>query len=167
MRIPIVDENDNLLYYKDSRERDPHKEITRSSALWVVNEKKDILVAKRSINKEHFPNVWGPSVAGSLEEGETYKENIIKEAEEEIGISLDKIVLGPKKRDSDDHEFFAQYFFTHIPSDTKFILQESEVDEVRWVSLEKLKDWYFNNPEEFIPSFYISLKVIENYENKN
>lgn len=165
MKIPIVDENDKFLYYKDSKERDLRKEVTRSSALWVINEKEEILVAKRSKNNKNFPNVWGPSVAGSLEEGESYEDNIIKEAKEEIGISLEKIILGPKKRESDSHEYFGQYFFTQISSDTKFILQESEVDEVRWVSLEKLKEWRIKNPEEFLPTFEGNLKVIENYEN--
>ena len=167
MKIPIVDENDNFLYYKDSNERDLRKEITRSSALWVLNENGEILLAKRSKNKLNFPNVWGPSAAGSVEEGETYEENMVKEAKEEIGINLDKIILGPKKRESDDHEFFAQYFFTTISSSTKFILQKSEVDEVRWISLEKLKEWYLKNPQEFLPSFNISLEVIKNYETQN
>ena len=44
MIIPIVDEQDNFLCYKDSKERDPNKEVTRSSALWVVNEKGEILI---------------------------------------------------------------------------------------------------------------------------
>ncbi|MEK7190179.1 MAG: NUDIX domain-containing protein [Patescibacteria group bacterium] len=167
MIIPIVDENDKFLYYKDSGERDLHKEITRGSALWIINEKKEILVAKRSKNKLHFPNVWGTSVAGSLEKGESYEDNAIKEAKEEIGVNLDKITLGPKKRDADDHEYFAQYFYAKISSDTKFILQESEVDEVCWISLEKLKGWYLKNPEEFLPTFNNSLKIVENHENQN
>lgn len=164
MKIPIVDENDNLLYYKDSKDRDLRKEITRGSALWVVNEKQEILMAKRSKNKKNFPNVWGPSVAGSVEEGETYESNIIKEAEEEIGINLNTVILGPQKRESDNHEYFGQYFFITISSHTKFVLQASEVDEVCWVSLEKLKDWYSKKPKEFLPSFTSSLEVIENYD---
>lgn len=167
MKIPIVDENDKFLYYKDSNERDPRKEVTRGSALWVLNEKEEILVAQRSKNKRHFPNIWGPSVAGSLEEGESYKDNIIKEAQEEIGVSLDEVTIGPKIRESDDHEFFCQYFFAKISSETELTLQESEVDEVRWVSLEKLKEWYLKSPEDFLPTFGNSLKIIKDYENKS
>ena len=167
MKIPIVDEQDNFLYYKDPKERDPRKEITRGSVLWVVNEREKILVAKRSKNKEHFPNIWGPSVAGSLEENESYRDNLIKEAKEEIGVNLDTIILGSKIRESDDHEYFSQYFFTKISSNTKFTLQESEVDEVHWVSLKQLKNWYRKNPEEFLPTFSGSLKIIENYDNQS
>ena len=164
MIIPIVDENDKLLYYKDLDERDPRREITRASCVWIVNEKNEILLAKRSKYHTNLPNLWGPSAAGSLKEGETYEDNIIKEAQEEIGVKLEKIVPGPKLRDSDTHEFFAQYFFSQIHSDTKFILQEREVDEAKWVSLSELKEWYRLHPEEFLPTFDKSLKVIEDYE---
>lgn len=167
MRIPIVDEQDEVLYYKDSIERNARTEITRVAALWVINEKDEFLIAKRSKNKKHHPNVWGPSVAGSVEEGESYEENIKKEAKEEIGINLNGIIVGSKERVSSSHEYFCQYFFTEISSETKFTLQESEVDEVKWISLKELKDWYTKSPEEFTPSFTKSFKVIENYENQN
>lgn len=166
MKIPIVNEQDEIIRYEDWETRNP-KDICRVAALWVLNEKKEFLLAKRSKNKKHHPSIWGPSVAGSVEENETYQENIIKEAEEEIGIEISKIMLGPKKRISSSHEYFCQYFFTQVPSKTKFILQESEVDEVRWVSLEKLKDWCSKTPEEFIPTFKKNLDIIENYDNQS
>lgn len=167
MRIPIVDENDNFLYLKDRSERDNRKEITRSAGIWVVNEKGEWLLAKRSKHQKSFPNVWGPSAAGTLEEGETYKSNIIKEAKEEIGVDLKNVVLGPKERQSDNHEFFAQYFFAQVPSDTKFTLQESEVGEVRWATLAEIKEWYTLKPDEFLPNFVNNFKIIEDYANKN
>ena len=82
MRVPIVDENDIVLYYKDRKDRDLRKEISRSSAIWITNEKGDILIAKRSKNKVNFPNIWGPSAAGTVEEGESYESNIIKEVKD-------------------------------------------------------------------------------------
>ncbi|OGI73354.1 hypothetical protein A3E33_02000 [Candidatus Nomurabacteria bacterium RIFCSPHIGHO2_12_FULL_40_77] len=123
MRIPIVNEQDNLLYFKDKSERDKRKEITRSSSLIIFNEKGEVLLAKRSKNKKNSPNVWGPSAEGSLEEGDTYESNAIKEAEEEIGIKLDNVIIGPKRRESDNyHEYFIQCFFATISSSTKFTL---------------------------------------------
>ena len=166
MKIPIVDEQDNILYHKDSKERDPRKEITRIAALWVVNEKGEFLIAKRSKNKKHHPNVWGPSVAGTVEEGESYEENIIKEAREEIGLNINGVFLSSKKRVSSNHEYFCQYFFAKVPYGVVFHLQESEVDEVKWISLQNLKVWV-KNPGEFVPTFIRNLDVVEDYANKN
>lgn len=167
MKIPIVDEDDSILYHKDSKERDRKNEITRAAGIWIINEKGEWLIAKRSKNKKHQPNLWGPSAAGTLEEGETYESNIIKETREELGIDLDKLDIGPKERISSSHEYFAQYFFATITSGANFMLQESEVDEVRWITFEDLKKWHSQHPEEFIPSFNRSLLVIENYDNQS
>lgn len=167
MIIPIVDEQDNILYFKNHKERDRQKEITRSAAVWVFNEKNQVLLARRAKNKSHFPGIWGPSAAGSVEEGETYEENATKETEEEIGVKPDKLIFGPKTREFDDHTFFCQYFFTRMSSGTKFILQESEVDEMRWISLAELEKWYTKSSKEFLPSFDKSLEILKNHETKS
>ena len=83
MRIPIVDENDNVIKNIDAGEKKPG-EISRVSALWVTSEEGEILLAQRAVTKKRDPGCWGPAVAGTVEEDETYEDNIIKEAEEEI-----------------------------------------------------------------------------------
>jgi len=166
MQIPIVDESDNFLYYKDAYTRDRRTEITRSAVLWVIDEYNKILLSRRSPTKSHFPNTWGPSVGGILEEGETYESNVRKEAEEEIGLHVGELVLGDKKRESDDHEYFNQYFFAHVDSSAQFNFEDHEVDKAKWLSLAELKEMYTNNKEIFIPDFKSSLEVIEKYLTK-
>ena len=165
--IPIVSEQDEILYHKDSHERDLHNEIMRCSGLWILNEKGEVLIALRSKNKRSFPNIWGPSVTGSNEEGETYESNIIKEAEEELGLSIKNPIWGIKERGSESHEYFVQWFFVTIPSNTQFVLQESEVDQVRWISITDLRQWDQKNPEQFVPLFNTDIDVVENYVNQN
>ena len=86
MRIPIVNEEDEIIKIIDSTER-MKGDIGRVSALWITNEKGEILLAQRSFTKKRDPGVWDPAVAGTVEEGETYEQNIIKEAEEELSKS--------------------------------------------------------------------------------
>ena len=111
MIIPIVDEDDNILCYKDASERDGTKEITRTSALWLSNEQGEFLVAKRSKYKKFHPNLWNISVSGTNEEGETYESNIVKETKEELGVVLSEIIDGPKELISKERLFFVKYFF--------------------------------------------------------
>ena len=165
--IPIVNEQDEILYHKDSHDRNLQKEIMRCSGLWILNEKDEVLIALRSKNKKSFPNIWGPSVTGSNEEGETYLSNVIKEAEEELGLIIENPIIGIKERVSESHEYFVQWFFIVIPSVTKFVLQESEVDEIRWISIKDLREWNKKNPEQFVPFFNSDIDIVENYENQN
>jgi len=85
MKIPIVNEKDEIVYYKEKHELLP-TEINRDTGLFVLNEKNQILLAQRSSNKKMYPNLWSVAVAGTVEEGETYESNIIKEAQEELGL---------------------------------------------------------------------------------
>ena len=49
--LEVVDENDNVIEYKDSNDRKP-KEICRVSALWLTDKEGNILLAQRGFN--HF-----------------------------------------------------------------------------------------------------------------
>jgi len=95
MKRIIVDKNDRVIGAKESQDIDFLNEIYRVSALWLWNSSGEVLVAQRKKSKGNDAGKWGPSVAGTVEEGESYEQNIVKEVEEEIGvrgveISLDK-----------------------------------------------------------------------------
>jgi len=149
MRIPVVDDKDEIIEYKE-REL-VVKEIYRVSALWLTNSKGEVLLAKRSLSKKQHPGKWGPAVAGTVEESENYEQNIIKEMEEELGIKDVKFKLGPKQRVSGDHQHFTQWF-TLVLDEYKFIINEKEVSEIKWWDLEELKKEMKENPNIFLKS---------------
>lgn len=108
-KIIIVNENDEIIGYKprDSLNR---QDIYRVSALWIKNSKGDILLAQRSFSKKHHPGKWGPAAAGTVEDGETYDSNIIKEAEEELGLTGYRFENGPKALVSGNYPYFRQFY---------------------------------------------------------
>ena len=154
MRIAVVNINDEIIGYKPRNDRSD-SDIIRVAGLWLFNERKEVLVARRSLCKVHDPGKWGPSAAGTVEEGETYASNIIKEAKEELGISLreENLIVGPKELRKTSHAYFAQIFFAKLSKDASFTLQKDEVEEVRLVSIDELSDWIKANPDDFIASF--------------
>ncbi len=152
MRIPIVNEQDEIIGYKDRKDRDP-KEITRVAALWVTDKDGNILLAQRSFSKKNDPGLWGPAAAGSVEEGETYESNIIKEAEEEIGLKDIKPKIGPKIRRSTSHEYFGQWFTVVVDHNYPFTKQDEEVELVKWFSKDDLKKLVEEKPEMFLSGF--------------
>ncbi len=85
IRIPIVNEQDEVICYK-IREETTREDIHRIVGLDVFNEKGEVLLAKRHHNKIIHPDLWGPSVAGTVDEGYCYDDTVVKEAEEEIGL---------------------------------------------------------------------------------
>lgn len=84
--VQLVDENDNLLGYK---ERD---ELTDSDTWRIIfvdiHDLSDdyILIQKRSLQKKLYPGMWTIAIAGTLEEDDTYESCAHRELKEEIGI---------------------------------------------------------------------------------
>lgn len=158
MRIPIVDENDNIIEYKDINDRKPN-DIYRVSSLWVTNSRHDILLAKRALRMKQDPGKWGVAVAGTLEDDETYETNIIKEAEEELGLKNIKPILGLKLRIKDGRNFFVQRYNIVLDKDiSEFKIQEHEVAEIKWFTKEQLKKELVEHPEDFLKGIHERMK---------
>lgn len=152
-KIIIVDENDNIIANKE-RETLKAEDIYRVSALWLTNSNGEILLARRALTKSHSPGKWGPAVAGTVEEGETYDSNIVKETEEEIGLKNIKFKQGPKiKISPGQHSYFCQWYLAEIDKPLEeFKIQKREVEEIKWFSKKEIKKKLQKNPNEFIYS---------------
>jgi len=155
-RNTIVDEHDNVIGSKLRREITT-QDIYRVSALWLTNPRGDILLAQRALTKSHDPGKWGPAVAGTVEEGETYEANITKEVGEELGLSgLD---LKPESKlrfqDSGGWQYFTQVFSAVIDKPAEeFTVSKEEVARVRWFGRQELERELKEHPEDYLPSIH-------------
>jgi isopentenyldiphosphate isomerase len=150
MKITIVDEKDNILSSKE-RNSLTNKDIYRVSALWLTNNQNQILLAQRALNKKKDPRMWGPAVAGTVEENETYQQNIIKEAEEEIGLKNINPTKTIKTRIKKPHNHFTQWFTLKIKNKINLKLN-SEVKQLKWFSKNELKKEIKEHPNNFVYS---------------
>ena len=154
-RIIIVDENDKPIGAKP-RESITADDCYRVAAIWITKPGGDILMAQRAQSKKHDPGKWGPAVAGTVEEGEEYLANAIKESAEEIGL-----MVNPKKLEKGPHikvvppggNYFCQWFFyvTDMPTDV-MELQKDEVAQVRWLSRDVVKQMLEKEPSLLVHS---------------
>lgn len=151
-KVIIVDQNDQVLGFKGRLDRNPN-DIIRIAGIWIENEKGEVLIAQRSLNKKNDPGKWGPA-AGTLEEGESYESNIIKEVQEEIGVSLRNVdiqFLGAFFEET-SHKYFVGTFFAKISSDTNFVLQKEEVEDVAWISWQDLEKDIVEHSDKYLLS---------------
>lgn len=148
-KIVIVDKSDKIIGHKEREALDPD-DIYRVSVLWLTNSKGEILIAQRSFNKPHNPGQWGTSVAGTVDEGETYYENIIKETWEEIGLRGIQPKKGPYGRNSGEHNYFYQWYLCEADMDIEdFNIDREEVEAIRWVTKEQLLREIEESPDDF------------------
>ncbi|MBT5022472.1 NUDIX domain-containing protein [Candidatus Woesearchaeota archaeon] len=159
--IILVDSNDEITSHKD-RKLCGADDIYRVSALWITNSAGKILLARRHKNKKHHPRKWGPAVAGTVNKGETYSENIIQEAKEELGIVDVSFKVGPKTAPSGKFKHFTQWFIAIIDAEIDyFTIQEDEVEEIKWWNKEELIKSFKKNPEEFLSKVRKYLEMLD------
>ncbi len=148
----IVDEDDKVIGHK-KRETLEKEDIYRTSALWLTNSDGEILLAQRQRTKTHYPLRWGPAVAGTVDEGESYESNIIKETEEEIGLTDVELKKNKKLFHEGKWIHFTQWYTLTIDKEAnEFKIRKEEVEQVKWFTKAEILEKYNSDPEEFVDS---------------
>lgn len=129
--------------------------LHRTSHVWVIRERDgqyDILLQKRSRDKESFPGMYDASSAGHIPAGSDPLHSMIREMGEEIGIhakpdelafagtfhcSYEERFRGEVFR---DNEIRYAYVYREPVNIEELTLQKSEVEEVRWFPLDEVAD---------------------------
>lgn len=153
-QIIIVNEEDKVIGYKE-RDTLTDKDIYRVSALWIENSKDQILLARRAFTKKKDPGMWGPAVAGTIDEGETYESNILKEAEEELGLKNIEPKKLVKQRVRTPNNHFTQWFLLKLNKPLEYFkINKEEVARIKWFPRGEL----LGLVEEDSPELIVSLK---------
>ncbi len=149
--IPIVNEQDEIIGYKERENIEP-SDIYRTSGLMIYDGHGKVLLAQRAVTKSHDPGKWGPSVAGTVEKGEMYRDNIIKEAQEELGlVGIEPTEWIKQSRLEGQHKHIGQWFLLRLDSNTTtFQPDPREVQAVKWFTFNELTTAITANPENFL-----------------
>ena len=151
MSIPVVNENDEIIDYKDRTDINPAVDIVRSASLWITNHNGDILLAQRKYTKRNNPGKWGEAVGGTVEGQDDYESTMLRETEEEIGLKVDNYEIGPKQYVSSSTRYFVQWYKTIIDKPIEvFRYQEEELEQLAWISEEQFVKELKDTPEKYI-----------------
>lgn len=163
--LDIVDEDGTPTGETVSRSK-AHREgiLHRTAHVWVIrpsDQGYDILLQKRSMEKESFPGLYDTSSAGHIPAGEEPVPSALRELNEELGIDAqpeqlhyagtfriqyEKEFHGHLFR---DNEVTSVYVYSGPVEIGSLKLQESEVDEVRWFDLDEVWDEIQHSRERF------------------
>lgn len=154
MKIPVVNEQDEIIGYKDRSDRNP-EDIIRITSIWITDENGDILMQQRKFNKKNNPGKWSAAVAGTVEEGETYESNAYKEMEEEIGVNDVPLTISKKSYlETAVGKRFLQIYTAQFSKDKKLTAQEDEVENLKWFTKEELLKELKENPNDFVGAMH-------------
>ena len=130
----VVDEK-NRVIGKATREQchDGSKLLHPVVHVHILNSSQQLLLQKRSANKDIQPGMWDTSIGGHIQSGESVDEAIRRESLEEAGIMIDHDVLLPIATYVFESEIEKELIFSYAyVYDGPITLQESEIEAMRF-----------------------------------
>lgn len=169
--IDIVDENNNLTGQVEDRWVAYEKGLWRRTvSCWIMNEKGEILLQKRTADKVRNPNKWAKT-GGQVDSGESVEHAIYREVKEELGIEIPKeqINIVNIYKSSDKNKRFAYNFLFIVNYQIdEYKLQKEEVAEVKYVKIEEMELAKKNNDLNYTfckwddEKFYKEMELLKN-----
>ena len=132
----------------------------RTSHVWLFrlhNGKTQLLLQKRSLNKESYPGCFDISSAGHIPAGDGFLESALRELKEELGTyaNAEELIYCGQRSFELREIFNGQKFWENQVSrvyalrrdieEPEFVLQSSEVDSVTWMDWDMCMDMVKNN----------------------
>lgn len=136
----------------------------RTAHVWILRQRggrTELLLQKRSRNKDSFPGLYDTSSAGHIPAGEEPLASALRELEEELGLRAAPEELTPIGTDSvcyekrfhgklfRDNEFIHVYLYTGTVDTATLCLQQEEVERVDWFDLEEVSREIETSRERF------------------
>lgn len=165
-QVVVVSENDEILGLMEKMNAHENGILHRAFSVFLFNDKGEMLLQKRASGKYHSPNQWTNAVCSHPKIDETYLEGAQRRLNEELGITANltekfsfiyKADVGQNLWEHElDHVFTGNY-------EGNFALNEQEVSEVRYISMQQLDEEMNANPENFTEWFKIILKEYKDH----
>ncbi len=137
--------------------------------IWVIDSKGNFLIQRRSEKRKLMPGEWA-ATGGSAISGESSVTAAARELQEELGIKAPRGSLKLARRMKRRNSFLDIWFIKCDADIARLRLQRSEVAEVKWATLDELRDMvenrrfhfygreYFKAVFEFADSFVKTFK---------
>lgn len=124
-----------------------HREV----AIWIINEKNELLFQRRSPKKKLAPNKLSIT-AGHVDAKEPEIIAALREINEEIGLSFkeeDLNLLGVFKNEQEGNYCFSYTYLLKTNAKIEdMTMQEDEVSELKYITIEELEERIRNKDEE-------------------
>lgn len=167
--LDVVDENGNQtgeikLRKECHRDGDWHK----VAYIFVVNEKGEVILQKRSKEKETNPNKWTVSASGHLSAGDSEIEGAIRELEEEIGVKAEEkdlqYLFTVKEQYVDDKMKISHVGIVYLLEKNvkieELVLQKEEVSDVKYVPYKEFEKMLVTQKEQIVEHDEIYIRIL-------
>lgn len=165
-QLILVDRDDNPIGTMGKLEVHEKGILHRAFSVFVVNQKKELLLQQRAKSKYHSPGLWTNTCCSHQREGETSLEAGKRRLNEEMGmeVALEELFTFIYKAPFDNG--LTEHELDHVMlgySETPPIINRDEVEDWKWESLHTVNENIKNHPEDYTAWFKIIFDRFYNY----
>jgi len=147
----VVDDEDRVVGQAPRSVVHAQRLMHRAVHIFVLNSRGELLLQKRSAQKDEYPLCYTSSASGHLSAGESYETAAPRELDEELGLAgelewLAKFPAGPQT--SQEHTVLYR-----TTSDLAPRIDRDEIDAVTFHSLAEISEMIARQRQAFSPCF--------------
>jgi isopentenyl-diphosphate delta-isomerase len=165
-QVILVDEKGNYKGLEEKIEAHRLGLLHKAFSIIIVNDKREMLLQKRGTSKYHFGGLWSNACCSHHHPQETTEQSLKRKLKQELGIETQLEYLFTfiyKVKDTASNLFEHEYDEVYIGKyNGEIPFNKEEMDEVRWVSMEALRNEIELQPEKFSYWFKEIMKEFTN-----
>ena len=147
----VVDEHDRVIGQATRGEVHARGLLHRAVHVFVFDSTGRLLLQKRAATKDEFPLTWTSSASGHVDSGEDYDTAVVRELEEELGLTGELKQEGKFAACADtSNEHVVLY---SMVTDAPITADPDEIAECEFAGLPAIGDRIDRDPDTFAPSF--------------
>ena len=166
-KVVLIDFDDQVIGEMEKMQAHEEAQLHRAFSVFLYHDDK-MLIHKRATEKYHCGGMWTNSCCSHPRIHETYDEAVNRRLYEELGVKCEVKEL-----------FSFVYYYQFSNGLTEFELDHvyigeytgdvevdpSEIEEVKWISFDELKEDIKMNPTKYTPWFVVALtRVLKEIE---
>lgn len=164
--VILVDDQDHQIGLMPKLEAHEKALLHRAFSVFIFNDKGELMLQQRAKQKYHSPNLWTNTCCSHQRDGESSIEAGKRRLQEEMGFTVSIkettsfIYKAPFDNGLTEHEFdhvLVGYY------NLKPIINQEEVQDWKWMSLEAIEQDIKNNPHKYTAWFKIIFKKSKQY----
>lgn len=140
----VVDENNNPIKPETRKYTHSNGLWHRTSHVFIIDGKGNILCQQRSLKKDQSPGKWEPFFGGHLTAGVSYVDGALIELKEELGIDIvkDNLVEYIVYKYFHSKEFCGVHYTIWVGDSDTLKIEKDEVEKVEWIPIQDVLKHY-------------------------
>lgn len=169
-QLILVDLSDNEIGALDKMEVHLQGLLHRAFSLFIFNNKGELLLQKRANHKYHSAGLWTNTCCSHPNFGESTIDAVNRRLEEEMGMKCASYFAFSFVYKTIFENGLTEHELDHVyigNCDTAPVINTSEVEDYKYISMDKLIEDVAANPDDYTSWFKICLPNVLNHLSKN